>query len=270
MQRIFKLIAVLVMLAIVAPLANAMSAYLYNFNNTYPAAAATLGQNCTLCHAIPEGGGPPNPYGADYAAFGYSFSDIEQLDSDNDGYTNIQEIQALTYPGDPTSHPDLIGAPVSGPLPLTVSFTAVPANSPTSWSWDFGDGSTSTLQDPVHTYTASGSYTVSLTIGTGAAVQITKNAYINVGACGYPPVKIGGISSYNDSIQNTYNVITNNETIQMQALEFTENLTLDRPVNAVIQGGYGCDFMSNPAFTTIHGSLTISGGTVTLDKLIIK
>ncbi|HEY4798576.1 MAG TPA: PKD domain-containing protein, partial [Bacteroidia bacterium] len=35
-------------------------------------------------------------------------------------------------------------------------------NSPTSWNWDFGDGATSTVKNPSHTYTASGTYSVCL------------------------------------------------------------------------------------------------------------
>ncbi len=34
----------------------------------------------------------------------------------------------------------------------------------TSWSWNFGDGSSSTLEHPSHTYTSSGEFTVSLTV----------------------------------------------------------------------------------------------------------
>jgi PKD repeat protein len=37
------------------------------------------------------------------------------------------------------------------------------SNGPTSWSWDFGDGGTSTVQNPQHTYNAAGTYTVALT-----------------------------------------------------------------------------------------------------------
>jgi len=55
-------------------------------------------------------------------------------------------------------------SPTSGTAPLTVSFTDQSTGSPTGWSWDFGDGATSTLQNPGHTYDAAGSYTVSLTV----------------------------------------------------------------------------------------------------------
>ncbi|MFC7669444.1 PKD domain-containing protein [Hymenobacter humi] len=43
-----------------------------------------------------------------------------------------------------------------------VQFTDMSTNLPTSWLWDFGDGSTSTAQNPSHQYTASGNYNVSL------------------------------------------------------------------------------------------------------------
>ncbi len=42
----------------------------------------------------------------------------------------------------------------------TVTFSDLSINNPTAWSWDFGDGNTSTAQNPVHTYTSTGVYTV--------------------------------------------------------------------------------------------------------------
>lgn len=54
----------------------------------------------------------------------------------------------------------------TGDVPLTVTFTdasfAVPDDPPTTWLWNFGDGGTSTVQNPTHTYTVPGTYTVSL------------------------------------------------------------------------------------------------------------
>ena len=43
-----------------------------------------------------------------------------------------------------------------------VLFTDMSTNGPTSWYWDFGDGNTSTQQNPSHNYTSSGAYTVKL------------------------------------------------------------------------------------------------------------
>jgi PKD repeat protein len=51
----------------------------------------------------------------------------------------------------------------SGDAPLTVQFTDTSTNIPTSYSWNFGDGTTSTLQNPTHTYNSAGNYSVNLT-----------------------------------------------------------------------------------------------------------
>jgi len=67
----------------------------------------------------------------------------------------------------------------SGVAPLTVHFTATSAISTTSWLWTFGDGNTSTDQNPTHTYTAPGNYTVSLEVN-GGADTCTRPAYITV------------------------------------------------------------------------------------------
>jgi PKD repeat protein len=71
----------------------------------------------------------------------------------------------------------------SGTAPLTVTFTDSSTGNPTSWLWDFGDGTTSTDQNPVHTYTISGSYTVTLTVSnTAGSDSETKIGYITVAA----------------------------------------------------------------------------------------
>ena len=44
----------------------------------------------------------------------------------------------------------------------TISFSDFSTNGPTSWLWDFGDGNTSSLQNPIHTYSNSGIYTIKL------------------------------------------------------------------------------------------------------------
>ncbi len=71
----------------------------------------------------------------------------------------------------------------SGTAPLTVTFTATNTGGPVeTWAWDFGDGETSTGQNPTHTYTSDGIYTVTLTAtGPDHAVTATKENYISVG-----------------------------------------------------------------------------------------
>jgi PKD repeat protein len=54
----------------------------------------------------------------------------------------------------------------TGVAPLAVDFTDLSTGSPTSWLWDFGDESSDTVQNPGHTYTTAGTYSVML-IATG-------------------------------------------------------------------------------------------------------
>ena len=62
-----------------------------------------------------------------------------------------------------------------------IQFTDKSTNIPTSWAWDFGDGQTGTTQNPSHTYTADGKYTVKLVAknATGQDEEV-KTAYIVV------------------------------------------------------------------------------------------
>jgi PKD repeat protein len=70
---------------------------------------------------------------------------------------------------------------VSGKAPLAVTFSDKSTGSPTSWSWNFGDKSTSTARNPVHKYSKSGKYTVALTVKNAAGGNsATKPGYITV------------------------------------------------------------------------------------------
>lgn len=73
--------------------------------------------------------------------------------------------------------------PLSGTANLTVQFTNTSTNHPLTFNWTFGDGSlvNSTDQDPVHTFTSPGTYTVSLTVSnTTGNYTATKPGYILV------------------------------------------------------------------------------------------
>jgi len=79
--------------------------------------------------------------------------------------------------------------PTSGKAPLTVTFTDKSINSPTSWKWSFGDGTTSTVKNPTHTYSNAGSYTVAHTATNAAGSnKITKTNYIIVKTAVVKPV----------------------------------------------------------------------------------
>jgi PKD repeat protein/sugar lactone lactonase YvrE len=68
-----------------------------------------------------------------------------------------------------------------GTAPLTVRFTDTSTGSPTSWHWDFGDGTTRTERNPVHVYNEPGTYDVTLTVRRGMeSHKTTRPGYIVV------------------------------------------------------------------------------------------
>jgi hypothetical protein len=112
-----------------------------NFLSVYPFAKSTKLDDCALCHKsgtigsrfygscdychqvfktqAPHGDiqATLNPYGLAYRAAGGSqdaLRTMEAMNSDGDSYTNIQEIQALTFPGNASDYPGLVPAPAVG------------------------------------------------------------------------------------------------------------------------------------------------------------
>lgn len=81
----------------------------------------------------------------------------------------ISETGSVVYvppPPPPTCSMTGSAVPTSGPVPLTVSFTSGVTGGctpPYTYSWSFGDGGTSTLQNPSYQYTSTGIYTAQVT-----------------------------------------------------------------------------------------------------------
>src|SRR5262245_12457139 len=69
---------------------------------------------------------------------------------------------------------DFSAAPVVGTAPLAVTFTDLSTGPVAGWSWDFGDGSTSTLANPSHSFASIGAYTVSLTVSASDGTTNTR------------------------------------------------------------------------------------------------
>jgi hypothetical protein len=58
---------------------------------------------------------------------------------------------------------------------LDVEFTGYASYTPATWEWEFGDGNTSTAQNPTHVYEQPGTYTVSLTVADGGGRSDTES-----------------------------------------------------------------------------------------------
>lgn len=92
-------------------------------------------------------------------------------------------------PGPPTIF-NATNTPQSGSAPLTVAFTSSVTGASTwaSSAWDFGDGNTSTLQNPSHTYTSAGTYNPTVTIHAANSLSSTISYYS--GSPGFEPVVV--------------------------------------------------------------------------------
>jgi PKD repeat protein len=88
------------------------------------------------------------------------------------------------------------GSPKTGKAPLSVTFSSVGSLDPEgvalSYTWTFGDGSTSTLANPSHTYTAAGSFAAQLRVSDGVNSTVSSNIVIQVTSAGVnlPPVAV--------------------------------------------------------------------------------
>ncbi len=72
-----------------------------------------------------------------------------------------------------------------GTPPFPVRFTDLSVGAPTSWSWEFGDGTTATAQNPVHVYSKLGRYQVRLTVSNPAGREpADEGALCGGGAAG--------------------------------------------------------------------------------------
>ncbi len=79
-----------------------------------------------------------------------------------------------------------VGAtPTSGLTPLNVSFSSVgtndPDGNPISYAWQFGDGATSTVANPSHTYVTNGAYDASLVVTDSLGASTAKSVRVTVG-----------------------------------------------------------------------------------------
>ncbi|MEM7167605.1 MAG: PKD domain-containing protein [Planctomycetota bacterium] len=93
-------------------------------------------------------------------------------------YRSGTNIRYTTNVPAPTA--DFSAAGNNGTLPHTIAFTNLSTGNISSLLWDFGDGNTSTMPTPVHTYTTPGLRTVTLTVqGPGGVAVETKPNYIS-------------------------------------------------------------------------------------------
>ncbi len=131
----------------------------------------------------------------------------------------------------------------SGAAPLTVNFIDTSTNTPTAWSWDFGDASPVSIdQLPVHTYTAAGTYNVTLTAtnavgsNTSAAQVVTVTAPSAVPVASFTKSVASGVAPLSVTLTDTS---SNGPTSWSWNFgDGTPVSTLQSPVHVFERGGF--------------------------------
>lgn len=100
---------------------------------------------------------------------------VSLLVTTNTGCTDTKTQTLNTVYAEPQA---VFTAPADVCLGSVVNFTDgsnAPGSSVTTWSWNFGDGNTSTLQNPTHTYLTAGAFTVTLNVTSAAGCATVNN-----------------------------------------------------------------------------------------------
>jgi PKD repeat protein len=119
----------------------------------------------------------------------------------------------------------------SGYAPLSVQFTDFSQNV-TSTNWDFGDGSNSTDQNPEHTYSAAGNYTVNLIVSNTNGTD-SKSAQITVSE--KPVLPVANFSSGGTNVSAPVTVQVGN--LSQNAITINWNIGSKLPVTNFSSSG---------------------------------
>ncbi|MBI5101231.1 MAG: cytochrome c, partial [Nitrospirae bacterium] len=112
MKNLLNLLVVTFLVLCGISSADAYSMYLDNVRAAYPNIAGSKLENCNICHNPDYS---RNGFGSDFAANGHNLGAIEAMDSDGDGFSNIAEINAVTFPGNASDRPAVNGGPAPAP-----------------------------------------------------------------------------------------------------------------------------------------------------------
>lgn len=107
--------------------------------------------------------------------------------SDTSGQFGVSKIRRIKYvQNNQAPIVNISATPTSGPTPLEVAFSSAgssdPEGQPLTYSWTFGDGTTSTAANPAHTYAAAGAYQVRLTVSDGVNSSLSTPLTISAGS----------------------------------------------------------------------------------------
>jgi len=199
----------------------------------------------------------------------FTINDIPATSTPSLLWANDKDLHAINLASLGVSA-DFSATPVSGVFPLVVQFSDASTGSITSWLWNFGDGQTSTEQNPQHMYSAAGSYSVSLTVNGPSGSDIeTKTDYVNV----YTPVSANFSANQTSGIAPLSVTFTNNSTGDYTSTNWTfgdggTSSSINPvyvyatggtyPVSLIVSGPGGEDTETKTNYITVYTPVTAS------------
>jgi PKD repeat protein len=176
-------------------------------------------------------------------------------------------------------------SPVTGPAPLPVHFTASATPSQctgeVTYTWDFGDGGTSALQNPSHTYNTGGTYTWTVA-ATVQGVTCTQTGSLTVTVFSRPSLTLASVAGAPGSVVSVPIALANNGatvcgTVNKISYSDTILTFLDAQIGPAAQAaGKDVAFYLNPATKVITIGITgfnqtpIADGVVAYARFTIK
>ena len=168
---------------------------------------------------------------------------VTTVDLQSGTLTNGYTFQVAVDPGNEPPQVSASGTPSAGPAPLTVNFTSNASDVDgfiASYSWMFGDGGTSTAQNPSHTYNQAGTYNAQVTVTDNLGATANAIVTINVSAVGGETVLLSDDFNDNsiDSSKWTIAQITGSQDPAIPVSEANQHLQ----VGPLLQGVSGFHF----------------------------
>ena len=172
---------------------------------------------------------------------------------------------SLTVTPTPTPTPNPSGPlkanfnanPKTGATPLLVSFQDLSTGIPTSWSWTFGDGSISTDQNPTHTYSKAGIFSVKLKVSDSVgSYGLSRTGYITVSSGPVPTPTDTPTPTPTPPPSNPVIVIDQSSSAVTQAVDTTASYS---PFSVTNQGGAALTYTINEQASWLSISSGASG-----------
>jgi len=104
----------------------------------------------------------------------------------------------------------------------------------------------------------------------GTSVTVSQAGVTDTSCSNLPVMIRRNLPAYATTLQGAYAIAGDGDTIQGQALDYIEDLNLNRDIKVKIKGGFDCNYLSNSQVSTVDGLLRISRGSVRFDRLILR